>query len=167
MPYRHPHTLTYRVAAPLLLLYAQPIVRIAGLTVQDVRLSSAETHILLGKQTTLMPEPFATLLREHITARPNMRAGNSDNSPWLFPSSRAGRHLSPNTIMIRLRDLGIDLLGSRNASLRELVRQVPAPIIATQLGYSTQVTLKHAALAAEPMQRYAALRSPTASRGTH
>jgi hypothetical protein len=52
------------------------------------------------------------------------------------------------------RESGIDLLGTRNAALREIVRQVPAPIAATHLGYSHQVTQKHAALAAEPMSRY-------------
>jgi len=153
-----PDTLAYRVAAVLLLLYAQPIVRIAELQTNDVHLGKGAAHILLGKRATLVPEPFAGVLREHGAARPNMRTGNANNSPWLFPSSRAGRHLSATTIMNRLRDLGIDLLGSRNASLRQLVRQVPAPIVASQLGYSTPVTLKHAALAAEPMQRYAALR---------
>jgi antirestriction protein ArdC len=51
--------------------------------------------------------------------------------------------------MDRLRTLGIDLLGSRNAALRDLVRQVSAPIVAAQLGYSHQITQRHAALAAE------------------
>jgi hypothetical protein len=55
--------------------------------------------------------------------------------------------------MDRLRTLGIDLLGARNAALRDLVRKLPAPIVATQLGYSHQVTQRHAALAAEPMSK--------------
>jgi hypothetical protein len=46
---------------------------------------------------------------------------------------------------MRLRGSGIDLLGTRNAALREIVRQVPASIAATQPGYSHQVTQKHAA----------------------
>ncbi|HTQ88034.1 MAG TPA: hypothetical protein VMK84_00930 [Streptosporangiaceae bacterium] len=43
---------------------------------------------------------------------------------------------------------------ARNAALREIVRQVPALIGATHLGYSHQVTQKHAVLTAEPMSRY-------------
>ncbi len=60
-------------------------------------------------------------------------------------------------MMNRLRGLGIDLRGARNTALRALVRQVPAPIVATKLGYTPGVTSKHADLAAEPMSRYAAL----------
>jgi hypothetical protein len=61
--------------------------------------------------------------------------------------------------MDRLRPIGIDLLGARNAALRDLVCQVPAPIVATQLGYSHRVTQRHAELAAEPMSKYASIRS--------
>jgi hypothetical protein len=56
--------------------------------------------------------------------------------------------------MMRLREIGIDLLGARNASLRGLVKEVPAPLVAEMLGYSYQVTQKHAAAAAEPWSRY-------------
>jgi hypothetical protein len=57
--------------------------------------------------------------------------------------------------MERLREIGIELLGARNASLRALVTEVPAPLVAEMLGYSYQVTQKHAAAAAEPWSRYA------------
>jgi hypothetical protein len=60
--------------------------------------------------------------------------------------------------MDRLRTLGIDLLGTRNATLRDLVRQLPAPILATQIGYSHQATQRHAELAAQPMNRYVAVK---------
>jgi hypothetical protein len=152
-------TLPYRVAAALLLLYAQPLVRIAALRTDQIQVTPKEIRIVLGREAAPVPQPFAQLLRDHLAARPNLRTANSDGSPWLFPSTRAGRHLHPNSIMDRLRGLGIDLLGTRNAALRDLVRQVPAPIIATQLGYSHQVTQHHAELAAQPMSKYAAIRS--------
>jgi hypothetical protein len=56
--------------------------------------------------------------------------------------------------MERPREIGIGLLGARNASLRGLVTEVPAPLVAEMLGYSYQVTQKHAAAAAEPWSRY-------------
>jgi len=68
------------------------------------------------------------------------------------------KHLHPNTIMDRLRCLGIDLRGARNAALRQLVSQVSPPVVATMLGDSHQVTHFHAAAAAEPFSRYAAHR---------
>jgi hypothetical protein len=91
----------------------------------------------------------------HLEHRPNMQTVNSSGNRWLFPGGLAGRHIAANTVMIRLRRLGIDLLGARNSSLRDLVRQVPPPIVAAQLGYSNQIVFRHAALAAEPLGRYA------------
>lgn len=159
-----PDTLPYRVAAVLLLLYAQPLVRVAAMRTEQVQVSPSEILVLLGKEPAAVPEPFAQLLRDHLAARPNLRTANTDGSPWLFPGYRAGRHLHAQSIMDRLRTLGINLLGSRNAALRDLVRQVPAPIVATQLGYSHQVTQRHAALAAEPMSKYASIKAADRSR---
>ncbi|WP_222266948.1 hypothetical protein [Modestobacter marinus] len=152
-------TLPYRVAGALLLLYAQPVVRIAGLRTSDVVVTPDGLRLTLGIEPVDVPEPFATLLRQHLTNRPNLRTGNHGDSPWLFPSTRAGRHLHPNSLMDRLRDLGISLLGARNAALRGLVAEVPAPLVAEMLGYSYQVMDKHAAATATPYARYVALPS--------
>ncbi|MDR6910955.1 hypothetical protein J2W54_002908 [Rhodococcus fascians] len=77
---------------------------------------------------------------------------------WLFPSIRTGRHLHPNTMMDRIRSLGINLLGARTASLRTLVTQVPPPLAAEMLGYSYSVAHRHAELAAQPWAQYSAQR---------
>jgi hypothetical protein len=154
-----PDTLAYRVAAVLLLLYAQPLVRVAAMRTEQIQVAPSEILVLLGKEPAAVPEPFAQLLREHLAARPNLRTANTAGSPWLFPGYRAGRHLHIQSIMDRLRAIGIDLLAARNAALRDLVRQVPAPIVATQLGYSHQVTQRHAELAAEPTSKYASIKA--------
>lgn len=148
-------TLHYRVAATLLLLYAQPVVKIAAMKSTDVILTPDGLRLSLGEgDPAPVPEPFASLLVEHLASRPNMRTGSSSGSEWLFPGYRPGRHIHPNTLMERLREVGIDLLGARNASLRALVNEVPAPLVAEMLGYSYQVTQKHAAAAADPWSRY-------------
>jgi hypothetical protein len=48
--------------------------------------------------------------------------------------------------MTGVRELGINLLAARNAALRELVTQAPAPVVAAMLGYSNAVTARHASL---------------------
>ncbi|QQQ64414.1 hypothetical protein [Paenarthrobacter ureafaciens] len=149
-------TLSYRVAATLLLLYAQPVVKIAAMKSTDVVLTPDGPRLSLGEEHPApVPEPFASLLITHLAARPNMRTGSSSGSLWLFPGYRAGQHIHPNTLMMRLREIGIDLLGARNASLRGLVNKIPAPLVAEMLGYSYQITQKHATAAAEPWSRYA------------
>lgn len=152
-----PDTISYRVAAVLLLLYAQPLARIVQLTTADVTSEPTGTLLRLGVEPTSVPEPFAALLLEHLRQRPNLQTINGSHNPWLFPGSRPGRHLAANTVMIRLRGIGINLRGARNAALRSLARQTPAPIVASQLRYSTGITLKHAALAGQPDQQYAGI----------
>lgn len=90
------------------------------------------------------------------TARTATRLSGSE---WPFPGYRAGQHIHPNTLMDRLREAGIDLLVARNASCQwpivcAHVNVVPAPLVAEMLGYSYQVTQKHAAAAAGPGAKY-------------
>jgi hypothetical protein len=148
-------TLPYRVAGTLLLLYAQPLVRVAALETTAIVLTPRELHISLGKEPAPVPEPFAGMLRHHLNNRPNLRtAGGAVATPWLFPGYHAGKHLDPQSIMFRLRELGINLLGARNAALQKLVAEVPPPLVAELLGYSYQVAHRHAEIAAQPWSRY-------------
>ncbi|MBM9465929.1 hypothetical protein [Nakamurella leprariae] len=133
-------TLPYRVAGTLLLLFAQPLVRVAALRTEALIDTPNGLHISLGREPAPVPDLFAELLREHPEHRPNLRTGTGRDSPWLFPGTTAGQHLHPGTIMTRLRDLGIDLRGTRNRAITELVLQAPPPLVADALGYSYQVT---------------------------
>lgn len=154
----------YRVAGVLLLLYAQPLVRVTALKVDAVVSTSSGLGISFGSDPAPLPEPFANLVRQHLSHRPNQRVANAD-SDWFFPGTRAGKHLHPITVMIRLRNLGIDLLGARNTALRQLVTTAPPPVVATMLGYSAQVAHLHAAAAAAPFGLYATS-APTKAKGT-
>ena len=148
-------SLPYRVAGVLLLLYTQPLTKIAALQSTAITHTDGETRIVLGKEPLPVPEPFASQLNYHRYNRPNLRtAGGAIGTPWLFPSIRPGRHIDPQAIMQRLRALGVNLLGSRNTALQELVSEIPAPLVAEMLGYSDQVTQKHAAEAGTTWSRY-------------
>ncbi len=149
-------SLPYRIAATLLLLYAQPLVKVAALRAADVIVTPTELRLALGRDPVPVPAPFADLLKQHLADRPNLRTTNGFHSEWLFPGYRPGRHIHPNTVMIRIRELGVDLLGAKNAALRSLVTEVPPPIVAEMLGYSYQVAHRHAELAGETWSRYAA-----------
>jgi hypothetical protein len=158
-------SLPYRIAGSLLLLYAQPLTKIAALQATAVTDLDGETRIALGEEPIPVPQPFASQLNYHLRNRPNLRtAGGTAGTPWLFPSNRPGRHLDPQSIMMRLRWLGVDLLGSRNTALQELVSEVPPPLVAEMLGYSYQVTQRHAELAGTNWAKYAPSRNMANSR---
>jgi hypothetical protein len=158
-------TLPCGVAGTLLLLHAQPLTKIAALQTTAVARVDGETRIGLAKEPVPVPEPFASQLNYHLHNRPNLRTtGGTIGTPWLFPTTRPGRHLDPQSIMKRLRSLGIDLLGSRNTALQKLASEVPAPLVAEMLGYSYQVTQRHAALAGTNWANYATSRNVANSR---
>ncbi|WP_375372735.1 MULTISPECIES: recombinase XerD [unclassified Mycolicibacterium] len=154
-------SLPYRVAGVLVLLYAQPLTKIAALQCTAISQAEGQTLIALGKQPIPVPEPFASQLNYHLRNRPNLRTtGGAVGTPWLFPSSRPGWHLDPQTIMHRLRWVGINTLGSRNTALCELVSEVPAPLVAEMLGYSDKVTQKHAEQVGNTWAKYVRPPSP-------
>ncbi len=139
-----------------MLLYALPITRVAALRREQIVTTPVGTTIMLGDEPAAVPAPFAELLHDHLAQPPHRRVTNTGTA-WVFPGVRAGQHLHPNTMLIRLRELGIDLRGTRNTVLRDLVQQVPPPIVASQLGYSPNTIQRHADQAAQPLEHYAAL----------
>ena len=147
--------LPYRVAGTLLLLYGQPMVKIVALQTTAIVLTPHETRISLGAEPAPVPEPFAGMVKKHLHNRSNLRtAGGMASTPWLFPGQNPGKHLDTQTMMHRLRNLGINLLGARNSALRNLVAEIPPPVVAHLLGYSNSCTQYHAQLAAQPWSRY-------------
>jgi site-specific recombinase XerD len=150
--------LAYRVAAVLLLLYAQPLTRIAQLTAEQITANADGVSIRFDTDLVPVPEPFANLVCRHLQARPNMMTASNQGSAWLFPGYRPGQPLHPHYLMRKLRDSGIHLLGARNAALRELVLEMPPPIVAHVLGYSAQVAEKHAEDAGRTWVTYASYR---------
>ena len=144
-------TLPSRVAGTLL-LYAQPLVRIAALKTTAIILTPQEMRISLGAEPIPVPEPFASMLRQHLHDRPNLRTtGGGATTPRLFPSTYPGKHLDSQYLMKRLRALGINLLGACSAAIRNLVADVPTPLVAELIGYSYQVAHHHAEVAAQPV----------------
>lgn len=99
-------SMAYRVAGILLLLFAQPLTKIAALPTSAITLTENDLRISLGQEPIPVPEPFAEMLANHIENRPNLgTTGGVAGSPWLFPSVRPGRHLGPQAIRERLEQL--------------------------------------------------------------
>ncbi|MFC7280014.1 hypothetical protein ACFQS1_39160 [Paractinoplanes rhizophilus] len=142
-----------RVAACLLLLYAQPISRIHRLTTTDLLDEGPEMLIRFGDPPVPVPEPFASLLRELAAA-----AGSAEPG-WLFPGKYAGQSLAYATAAKRLRKLGIPLKEARVSALRQLVLQAPAPVVADALGFHQTSTARQVANAGGTWSRYTGLRN--------
>ncbi len=152
--------LSTRVAALLLLLFAQPVSTLLRLTIHDlVEHDDGQLLLRLGNPPTPVPEPFAALLRQLRAARPNMNTAANPDSPWLFPGGRAGEPLNPSTIRHRFQALQIPTTQARTAAFRQLVLQAPAPVIADALGYHANTAQRHHAEAGGTWHRYPATRT--------
>jgi hypothetical protein len=145
-----------RVAATLMLLYAQPLTRILRLTIDDVLYQDNEVSIRLGDPPTPIPPPFAGLLRTHIDHRLNLTTATNPDARWLFPGRRGGQPMTPEAVHRRLRQNGIPGVRGRTAALRQLVLQAPAPVVAKMLGYNPDHTARLVTQAGGTWSRYAA-----------
>jgi hypothetical protein len=144
-----------RVAAVLMLLYAQPLTRILRLSIDDVHHHDGEVNIRLGDPPAPVPQPFAGLLLTHLDHRLNLTTATNPGASWLFPGRRGGQPMTTDTLERRLRRHGIPALAGRTAALRQLVLQTPAPVVARMLGYTHQQTTQLAAETGSTWSRYA------------
>ncbi|MFJ1550856.1 hypothetical protein [Streptomyces sp. NPDC088246] len=145
-----------RIAAALILLYAQPVRRLVRLTVHDVQHDGDQVALLLGDPPTPVPEPFAELLLGYIRdGRLNRPGGTLPASDWLFPGRRAGQPVDPATLGKRLTAAGVPTVNGRTATLRQLVLQAPPSVVAGMLGYHTVHAEAVAAQAGGTWKKYA------------
>ena len=130
--------LTDRVLALLVLLYAQPLIRVQRLTIDDiVPDDTGQLLIRLGEPAAPIPAPFDDLIREYLAGRTNLTTATNPGSRWLFPGRRAGQPLQINSMRLRLTAIGIPNLPGRSRTIRELLRQAPPSIIAGMLNYGS------------------------------
>lgn len=156
-----------RVAGLIFLLYGTPIGRLSRLTVDDLIVRPTGMTLKLGSEEAPVPEEFVPLFWSHIQAREGQQTVNT-GTRWLFPGSRAGQPRSPNTLLGKLRNLGMDVQGIRNATLKDLVAEVDPKSLGKMLGYSRSTLSRHATAATIPWMSYVAAKNPhyAVERGT-
>ncbi len=151
----HDLPLRPRVAAAIVLLYAQPLSRVVRLTVDDVIHDGDQVLLRLGEPPSPVPGPVADLLLSWIDKRDNMNTATNRNSPWLFPGRRAGQPMNPDALAALVNDIGIPTIAGRASAIRQHVLEMPAPVVADALSYHPVTTAKLAAQAAGTWSRYA------------
>jgi hypothetical protein len=144
-----------RVAAALILLYAQPVSRIVRLTTDDVINGTGQVSIRFGDPPLSVPEPVATMLLDYIATRANMHTATNPGSLWLFPGRRAGQPLRHEFLARQITRMGIPTTASRGAAMRQHIRDSPAPVVADALNYHPFTTTRIASLIGTTYSRYA------------
>lgn len=134
----HDHTLDTidRVTGLLLLLYAQPLARIATLTVDQLtqRVTDRGVQLRLGSKALVLPPPLDALLLDVVDHRHGYAVvGRTTELTWLLPGGAPGRPISARQLMRRLNRLGIQARLSRNTALIDLAAQLPATVLSDLL----------------------------------
>jgi hypothetical protein len=149
-----------RVAGTLVVLYAQPVARIARLRRSDITDQDGRLFLRLGRERLLMPPPLDGLLRRLPARR---QTGPSGTIPaaakWLFPGRHAGQPQHPEHIRRRLGVLGIDCRANRNAALLQLAAEIPAAVLADTVGITPNTAVRWIKTAGGDWTRYAARRA--------
>lgn len=147
-----------RVAGALVVLYAQPIVRICALSTDQVQTDGTIVTLRLGDAPLELQEPFATLIQLLPLRR---RAGVAEQLPgnWLFPGNVAGGHLTAASLRHRLREIGIEPRRMRLAALDQLSREVLPAMLSGILGLNVPGTVRYTSQAGGDWAKYAASRS--------
>jgi hypothetical protein len=148
-----------RVVGSLVVLYAQPLTRIAKLRLDDVVELDGDVHVSFGKDLVFMPEPLAAFLRQLPWRR---QVGPSGHAPgaaqWLFPGRQAGQHQHPDYLANRLRALGISPRKSRTDALIHFGASLPAKVLADLLNLHPNTAVRWVKAAGGDWANYAATR---------
>jgi hypothetical protein len=154
-------TVPDRVAACLVLLYAQPVTRIAALTTDHLQRSDdggVQLHLDDPHADTgllVLPE-LGSLLAQLPGRPPPGPARALPPGTWLFPGRRPGHPLHAQTLARRLRALGVDPRPDRNSTLLELARELPPTVLGRLLRLHPGTAARWADTAGGNWARYAA-----------
>jgi len=146
---RHPGIeLADRAAGNFVLLYAQPLSRVAVMAIDAVTTTDTDVSVRFGTQPLVVPEPLATHVTTLIaTGRAHhIGIGSTNSTRWLFPGHLPGRPITANQLGQRLGAFSIDARAVRRAA-QQLAAEVPAVVVAEMLGVAitTAVHWVHAA----------------------
>jgi hypothetical protein len=147
-----------RLAGGFVLLYAQPLSRIAVMTLDQVTLDRAGVSVRFGGAQLEIPDPLGALLSAHLgTARSSHVGIGAVPSDWLFPGHHPGRPITASQLGHRLGALGIDARAARRAAQQQLASEVPAVVLAELLGVSIMTAVAWVHAAGGDWANYAAL----------
>lgn len=152
-----------RVAGSFVLLYAQPLSRIAVLTHQQITTTNSTVRVQFGRHPIEIPAPLDELIATLAATgrRPHTSIGAPTTSPWLFPGHLPGRPITAGRLGARLGALGIDARAARRSALIQLAAELPAPVLADSLGITIATASDWVKTAGGDWSNYAAATART------
>lgn len=139
--------LATRVAGLLILLYGARTETIHRLTTADISTAEGKTYLVVAIDPLELPSPVAQLMEQlAVVAKASSRARTrTGEGYYLFASSRRSREpVHPTTLGRKLAEAGVHPQASRNSAMLALASEMPAAVVATQMGLTAQTTTRWA-----------------------
>jgi hypothetical protein len=151
-----------RFAGSVLLLYAQPLTRIARLRTTDITMTEdGQTTIAIGRGHLSLPEPLASI----ALGLRYQQLQHTGHEGWLLPGRHAGTPVSADNLRLRLKRYDIASRPARHGALLALAARLPAPILADRLGIDQSRAAQWVQAAGATYAPYVQLRSNPARHG--
>jgi hypothetical protein len=125
--------------------------------VDDVERGQDNVLLRRGGDPCVLPEAVRCLVVELIDGarRGHSLAGAQTDRRWLCPGSRAGYHLCPERLHIRLYGLGIRVRDARRVAMLNLAVDVPVGVPAEMLGIGSRAASRWSSTAGGGWADYA------------
>ena len=148
-----------RLAGILVVVYAQPVGRVARFTVDNITISDGNTTIRFGETPITLPDPIAGVVHEWLDQRDAAMPPLATASPWLFPGNPPSRPIGELSLSRRLKHLGVDCNRDRRAALLHFAGEIPAAILADLVGVHVDTAVAWGEIAGRPWGEYPTLRA--------
>jgi hypothetical protein len=144
-----------RFAGAVLLLYAQPLTRIARIRTSDIAMNSnGETTLRVARGRFTLPEPLASL----ALALRYQQLQRTGDEGWLLPGRHPEAPVNAENLRRRLKRYDITSCAGRHGALLALAARLPAPILADRLGLNQSRAAQWVQAAGATYGDYVALR---------
>lgn len=139
--------LAIRVAGLLVLLYGARIESIHRLTTADMSTAEGRTYLAIATDPIELPSAVAQLIGQlaSIAERSPRAQTRTGEAGYLFASSRRSHEpVHPTTLGRKLAQAGIHPQIARNSAMLALASDLPAAVVAAQMGLTAQTTTRWA-----------------------
>jgi hypothetical protein len=155
---------TIRFAAAAVLLFAQPLTRIAALRRADLTHASAGWQLRFGRRPVQAPALLDGLLAELAASGPRRTRVAGSQSDWLIAGRKHGAHVTAEDLRRQLKVLGVPVRPGRRGALLALAAELPAPVLSEHFAVHRSRAAQWTRAAGRTYADYVATRTVTGAR---
>ena len=121
---------TVRFAAAAVLLFGQPLTRVAALRREDLIRTDHGWQLRFGRRPVDVPALLEEVLADLMVATGRTARTAASPTDWLIPGRKHGTHVTAEELRRRLQVLDLPVRPGRRGALLALASELPAAVLA-------------------------------------